>query len=106
MKILLRETFVHPPSTLYSYDEVNNLEDQSIVVFLAPPNLLQVFEQKQEGKDDMEENEVLPSSCANSKQSLHNAPNTPTENIGNAHGATLTEGENCVNVLFHKSCSN
>jgi hypothetical protein len=31
--------------------------------------------------------------------SLHNAPNTPTENIGNVHGATLTEGENCVNML-------
>jgi hypothetical protein len=39
------------------------------------------------------------SSCANSEPSLHNAPNTPSENIGNVHGATLTEGENCVNVL-------
>jgi hypothetical protein len=39
------------------------------------------------------------SSFANSEPSLHNAPNTPTENIGNAHGATLTEGDNCVNVL-------
>jgi hypothetical protein len=38
------------------------------------------------------------SSCANLEPSPHNAPNTPTENIGNAHGATLTEGENCVNV--------
>jgi hypothetical protein len=28
-----------------------------------------------------------------------NTPNNPTENIGNVHGATLTEGENCVNVL-------
>jgi hypothetical protein len=39
------------------------------------------------------------SSCANSEPSLHNAPNTATENIGNAHGATLMEGENCDNVL-------
>jgi hypothetical protein len=47
----------------------------------------------------MKENEELKSSCANSEPSLHNAPNTPTENIGNVHGATLTKGENCVNVL-------
>jgi hypothetical protein len=33
---------------------------------------------------------------ASADQSLHNAPNTPTENIGNVHGVTLTEGENCV----------
>jgi hypothetical protein len=39
------------------------------------------------------------SSCANSEPSPHNAPNTPTKNIVNSHGATLTEGENCVNVL-------
>jgi hypothetical protein len=39
------------------------------------------------------------SSFANLEPSLHNAPNSPTENIGNVHGATLTEGENCVNVL-------
>jgi hypothetical protein len=36
---------------------------------------------------------------ASSDPSLHNAPNTPTENIGNVHGSTLTEGENCVNML-------
>jgi hypothetical protein len=36
---------------------------------------------------------------ASSDPSLHNAPNTSTENIGNVHGATLTEGENCVNIL-------
>jgi hypothetical protein len=40
MKILMRETFFHPPSTLNSNDEEPILEDQSIVVFLAPPNLL------------------------------------------------------------------
>jgi hypothetical protein len=39
------------------------------------------------------------SACANSEPLLQNAPNIPTENIGNAHGATLTEGDNCVNVL-------
>jgi hypothetical protein len=39
------------------------------------------------------------SSFANIEPSLHNAPNTPTKNTCNAHGATLTEGENCVNVL-------
>jgi hypothetical protein len=37
---------------------------------------------------------------ASSDPSLHNAPNTPTENIGNVHGATVTEGENCVNMLI------
>jgi hypothetical protein len=43
--------------------------------------------------------ERTTASFANAEPSLHNAPNTPTENIGNAHGATFTEGENCVNVL-------
>jgi hypothetical protein len=38
------------------------------------------------------------SSCANSEPSLHNALNGPTKNISNVHGATLTKGENCVNV--------
>ena len=36
---------------------------------------------------------------ANLEPSLHNAPITPAENTGNAHGATLMEGENCFNVL-------
>jgi hypothetical protein len=48
MKILMRETFVHPSSILNSNDEVPKLEDQSIVVSLAPPNLLQDSEQKKE----------------------------------------------------------
>ena len=54
----------------------------------------------------MEENEELTTSYANSEPSLHNAPITPAENIGNAHGPTLMEGENCLNVLnfFHKPC--
>ena len=43
----------------------------------------------------MEENE-LTTSYANSEPSLHNARITSTENIGNAHGATLMEGENCL----------
>ena len=47
----------------------------------------------------MEENEELPTSYANSEPSLHNAPITPTENTGNAHGATLKEDKNCFNVL-------
>ena len=46
MKLLMQETFVNAPPALNSYDEVHNLEDQSIVVSLAPPNLLQNFEQK------------------------------------------------------------
>ncbi|RLN41782.1 hypothetical protein C2845_PM01G37200 [Panicum miliaceum] len=50
-------------------------------------------------ESDVEENEELTTSHANSELSLHNAPITPTANTGNAHGATLTEGENCLNVL-------
>ena len=41
MKLLMRETFVNPPPALNSYDEVQNIEVQSIVVSLATPNLLQ-----------------------------------------------------------------
>ena len=54
----------------------------------------------------MEENDELTTSYANSEPTLHNAPITPTENIGNAHGATLMEGEKCFNVLNFstKSC--
>jgi hypothetical protein len=54
---------------------------------------------QQADTNDMKENEELTTSCANSEPSFHNAPNTPTENIGNVHGATLTEGDNCVNML-------
>ena len=46
MKLLMRETFVNPPPALNSYDEVQNIEVQSIVVSLATPNLLQDSEQK------------------------------------------------------------
>ena len=79
LKLLMRETFVNTPPALNSYDEVHNLEDQSIVVSLAPPNLLQDSEQKQEDKDDMDKNEELTSSCENSEPSLHNAPITLAE---------------------------
>ena len=71
MKLLMRETFVNASPALNSYDEVYNLEDQSIVVSLAPPNLLQDSEQKEEDKDDMDKIEELTSSCENSKLSLH-----------------------------------
>ena len=54
MKLLMRETFVNATPALNSYDEVHKLEDQSIVVSLAPPNLLQDSEQKKEDKDDMD----------------------------------------------------
>ena len=93
----MRETFVNPPPVLISYDEVHHLEEESVVIPLAMTNLLQDNIHKRE--DDMEENEELTTSYANSEPSLHNAPITPAENIGNAHGATLTEGENCLNVL-------
>jgi hypothetical protein len=95
----MRETFVHPPSTLNSNDEVPNLEDQSTVVFLAPPNLLQDSEQKQDDKDVMEENEELTSSCENSEPPLHNAPDTSIEDTGNDHGAIFMDGGNRHNML-------
>ena len=97
----MRETFVNAPPTLTSYDEVHNLEDQSIVVSPAPPNLLQDSEQKQEDKVDMDKNEELTSSCENSEPSFHNAPITSAEieSKGNAHGAALMDGEASFDVL-------
>ena len=97
MKLLMRETFVNAPSILNSYDEVNHLEKESVVISLAMPNLLQDNVHKQE--DDMEDHEELTTSCANSELTLHNASINIVENIGNAHGATLTEGENYLDVL-------
>ena len=47
----------------------------------------------------MEDHEELTTSCPNLEPSLHKAPINPTENIGNNHGATLTEGENSLDVL-------
>jgi hypothetical protein len=47
----------------------------------------------------MEEKEELTSSCENSEPPLHNAPDTSTEDTSNDHGAVLTEGENCHNML-------
>jgi hypothetical protein len=59
------------------------------------------YEQTQEDKDDAKENDELTTSCVNSEPSLHYASITPTENenIGNAHSATLAEGENFLDVL-------
>ena len=51
----------------------------------------------------MEENDELTTSYTNSGPSLHNAHITPAENTGNAHGATLTEGENSFNVLNYST---
>jgi hypothetical protein len=108
MKFLMREIFANPSHIISSYDEVHQLEDQPIIVSLAMPNLLQDYKQKPEDKDDAKENEEHKTSCANSEPSLHNAPITlaENENTGNAHGATLTEGENYLDVLnfFHNSC--
>ena len=77
------------------------VEDKSIVVSLALPNLLQDSEQKQEDKDDMDKNEELTSSCGNSEPSLHNAPITPAEieSKGNVHGPALMDGEASFDVL-------
>ena len=97
MKIVMRENFVNPSLAINSNDEVNHLEEESTVISLAMPNLLQDNVHKQE--DDMEDHEELTTSCANSEPSLHNAPINPAENIGNNHGATLTEGENSLDVL-------
>jgi len=49
----------------------------------------------------VKENAELTTSYENSKPSPHNAPTTPAGNvnIGNAHGATLKEGENYLDVL-------
>jgi hypothetical protein len=63
---------------------VHHLEEESIVIPLAMTNLLQNNVHKRE--DDVEENEELTTSYANSEPSLHHAPITPAEN---------TEGEQC-----------
>ena len=100
MKILVRETFASPSHIVNSYDEVFQLEDQSIVLSLAMTKLLQDSEQTQEDKDDAKQNEELTTSCANSEPSSYNAPITPAENmnIGNAHGATLMESKIFLDV--------
>ena len=77
MKILMRETFSSPSHIVNSYDEVFQLEDQSIVLSLAMTKLLQDSEQTQEDKDDAKQNEELTTSCTNSEPSSHNAPITP-----------------------------
>lgn len=62
-------------------------------------NILQDNEQNKE--DDVKENEVLTTSWESSKISFDHAPISIAgmEREGNAHGATLTEGENSLNVL-------
>ena len=74
-----------------------HLEEQSLVLSLVMPNLLQDNVQKLE--DSVAENEMLTTSCAISEPSLHNAPITPAEieSKGNAHG--VTDGETCFDVL-------
>ena len=96
IKLLMRETFINPPSTLNSYNKVHHLEEESVVVPLAMTNLLQ--DNVYEREDDVEENEELTTSCANLEPSLHNAPVTARTDTGSANGATLMEGENCFNV--------
>ena len=51
MKILMRETFVSPSHIVNSYDEVFQLEDQSIVVSLAMTNLLQDSKTNSRGQE-------------------------------------------------------
>ena len=53
MKHLMRVTFVNAPPSLNSYDEVNHLEEEFVVISLAMPNFLQDNVHKQE--DDMED---------------------------------------------------
>jgi hypothetical protein len=74
IKFLMRETFANLSHIINSYNEVHQLENQSIVVSLAMPNVLQDYEQTQEDKDNVKEIEELTTSCANSEPSLHNAP--------------------------------
>ena len=59
----MREIFVNPSLVINSNDEVNHLEEESTVISLAMPNLLQDNVHKQE--DDMEDHEELTTSCAN-----------------------------------------
>ena len=63
MKLLMRETFVNPPPVLTSYDEVHHLEEESVVIPPAMPNLLQ--DNVEKSKDAVTENEKLTVSCEN-----------------------------------------
>ena len=101
MNFFMRETFANPYHIVNSYDEVFQLEDQSIVVYLAMTNLLQDSEQMQEDKDDAKQNEELTTSCANSEPSPHNSRSTLAENEskGNERKATLTDGATSLDVL-------
>ena len=101
MKFFMRKTFANPSHIVNSYDEVFQLEDQSIIVSLTMTNLLQDSEQTQVEKDDAKENEELTTSCANSEPSPHNSPSTPAgnESKGNEMKATLTDGETSLDVM-------
>ena len=57
MKIVMREIFVNPSLVINSNDEVNHLEEESTVISLAMPNLLQDNVHKQE--DDVEDHVEL-----------------------------------------------
>jgi hypothetical protein len=76
------------------------VQEQSIVVSLATPNLSQDSDPKHEVKDDLVAPGEDTSSYAISEPSLPNDPPTPTTNTGTAHDATLMDGENCLNVLY------
>ena len=91
----MRETFVNAPPVLTSYDEVHHLEEESVVIPPAMPNLLQ--DNVEKSKDAVTENEKLTVSCDNSEQSTI----TPAdhESKGKAHNAKLTEGESSLDVL-------
>ena len=83
MKIVMRETFVQPSLVIYSSDEVHQ-PNQSLVIPLAMPNLLQVNIHKSE--DDVVENEMLLTLCENSERS----PITPPENESQGNAMMLT----------------
>ena len=95
----MRKTFANPSHIINSND-VHQLEDQSIVVSLAMPNLLQDYEQTQKDKDDAKENEVPAASCEFLEVSIDHAPTiSENETKGNKNGATLAQGKNSFDEL-------
>jgi hypothetical protein len=75
------------------------VQEQSIVVSFATPNLLQDSDPKHEVKDELVATEEDTSSSAISEPSLPNDPPTPTTKTDTAHDAMLMDGENCLDVL-------
>ena len=61
----MRETSANPSHIINTYDEVHQLEGQSIVVSLGMLNLLQDYEQTEQDKDKAKQNEEPTTSCAN-----------------------------------------